>query len=159
MPSFLLNLTFLVRISNFWDKIQFYLFYHFRLIHRYQQPYKQTLKFRMYRLLLCVMLPGTCLRSHGIPYAPYLARQFSKPHRSHNFEARKLKFGTNVVPWSMHKCINFQLIISDTSGTIYFLVMVPKKSCAHQYNEKFKNFATFVHLNCCVAFECGFAGA
>ena len=96
---------------------------------------------------------------HLIPYAPYLARQFSKPHRSHNFEARKLKFGTNVVPWSMYKCINFQLIISDTSGTIYFLVMVPKKSCAHQYNEKFKNFATFVHLNCCVAFECGFAGA
>ena len=102
---------------------------------------------------------ANCLMTDQLPYAPYLARQFSKPHRSHNFEARKLKFGTNVVPWSMYKCINFQLIISDTSGTIYFLVMVPKKSCAHQYNEKFKNFATFVHLNCCVAFECGFAGA
>ena len=34
----------------------------------------------------------------GVPYAPYLARQFSKLHRHLHFQARELKFGTNTVP-------------------------------------------------------------
>ena len=47
-----------------------------------------------------------CCRPHG----PYLARQFLKLHRSLNFLAVAVKFGTNVVPWLSNKCLNFQLL-------------------------------------------------
>ena len=82
-----------------------------------------------------------------IPYAPYLARQFSKPHWQLRFKPRELKLGSNIAEWLTIKCINFQRHISARKDAINFCVKVLKKCCAQQYNGKNTIFSTCTTSN------------
>ena len=106
--------------------------------------------FKVAIALVDLLFLSSCF-SCQIPYAPYLARQFSKLYRHLHFQARKLKFGPNIDAWLTNKCINFQHITFNTNVAHHFVVRVPKKSCAQQYNRKIIIFSSWTTSNHCWA--------
>ena len=66
----------------------------------------------------------------NLPYAPYLARHFSKSCWRLDFLTRIPKFGTNVAQWLIDKRVNFQPNILDRNGEIHFYMEALKKCCA-----------------------------
>ena len=82
-----------------------------------------------------------------LPYAPYLAQQFSKLHRLLHFWPSELKFCLNLVHYKAKKIAKFQPNISDRSREICVPVTAPKKSRAQQYNEKKTIFTNYTNLD------------
>ena len=99
---------------------------------RVRKPFRTILLFQNWSINL-----GDVSRQL-VPYAPYLAPQYSKLHWHLHFLPRKLKFDTNVA-----QCMgnrggggNFQRKIFDKNEAIYFLVKTPKKVARNRTMEK-----------------------